>query len=477
MNTRIKIYLIALLSLSNVFAQKEISYSSDWGEKLPSFPNHLILKSNVVFVHEGMTMTCDSAVFNTQDNLINAYHNIHIYQDTLHLYGDEFFYDANIKVAEVFGDTVILHDDEVILQTDYMVMDRVLQTVRYTNHADIWDKENTLESQIGTYFIEPKTFEFAQKVKIKTPKAEIFSDSIFYNSRNDDAILYENNLILSDSKLLKADSIHYNTKTEFSKAFKNVYINDSVNQLNAYSSYLEKNEKDSIPYVFLCQDILVEQVDNKDTLFLHCDSIWINFDTAMNAEEMFAYQHVKFYREDMQGVSDYLYYDVKDSLVYFLGEPVLWSEANQFTADTISLKLEKKSVKQMFMYPNVLIAQNSDTNSLQYFNQISGKKFTADFKKNKITYAIIENQVKSIFYFWEEGKNSKKLTGVNIGESSMLNLYFEKGRLKKMTAIDMPKFFLDDYERIEEEKRNLKGFIWFEEQRPMSKSDIFQHRD
>jgi hypothetical protein len=46
-----------------------------------------------------------------------------------------------------------------------------------------------------------------------------------------------------------------------------------------------------------------------------------------------------------------------------------------------------------------------------------------------------------------------------------------------MTAIDMPKFYLDDEGRIEEKEKTLKGFIWLEEHRPMSKTDIFKHRD
>lgn len=515
MNTKIKIikYVAVFLLLTTttlfqrVSAQKEVYYSSDWGEKLPSFPNHLILKSNVVFIHEDMTMTCDSAVFNTEENLINAYYNIHIYQDTLHLYGDEFFYNANTKVAEVFGDTVTLHDEKMTLQTDYMVMDRVAQTVRYTTHAEIWDEENTLESNFGTYLIDTKAFEFTDKVILQNQDVKILSDSLFYesktdiayfynktdittkdsvkiytfegnyNTKTDEALLYKDNLIINESKQLKADSIQYNTKTEKAKAYYNVFLKDSINQLIAYSQYLEKDEKDSIPYIYLTQDLLLQQIEEQDTLHLHCDSIWIYFDTTMNAEEMYAYNHVKFYREDMQGVSDLLFYDVKDSLVYFLGRPVLWNENNQFTADTISLKIEKNTIKEMFMYPNVIIAQNSDTTTKQYFNQISGKRFRADFKKGKIRFAEIEQQVKTIYYFWEEGKKTKKLTGINIGESSKLNLYFEKGQLSKMTAIDMPKFYLDDENRIEENEKNLKGFLWLEDDRPMSKTDIFQHRD
>ena len=188
MNTKInlkKIVAISLLIIATsfsltVFAQKEVIYSSDWGEKLPSFPNHLILKSNVVFVHEDMTMTCDSAVFNTEENLINAYNNIHIYQDTLHLYGDEFIYDADTKIAEIFGDTVTLYDNNTTLQTDYMVMDREAQTVRYTTHAYIWDEENTLESELGTYLIDTKIFEFTKKSE-KMKKTLDIRGKIVYN--------------------------------------------------------------------------------------------------------------------------------------------------------------------------------------------------------------------------------------------------------------------------------------------------------
>lgn len=515
MNTRIKKikYVIVIIFLTittlsqRVSAQKEVTYSSDWGEKLPSFPNHLILKSNVIFIHEGMTMTCDSAVFNTKENLINAYHNIHIYQDTLHLYGDEFIYDANIKVAEVFGDTVTLHDGKITLQTDYMVMDRVEQTVRYTTHADIWDEKNTLQSQKGTYLINTKTFEFTDHVILQTPEVKINSDSLTYesktdiayfynktdiltkdsieiytykgnyNTKTDQATLLKDNLIINKTKQLKADTIHYNTKTEKAKAYKNIHLKDEENQIIANSQYLEKDEKDNTPYTFLTQDLHLQQIENQDTLHLHCDTIWVNYDTTMHAKEIYAYNHVKFYRQDMQGVSDLLYYHITDSIAYLLGDPILWNEANQFTADTISLKTHKNTIKEMYMYPNVIIAQNSDTTTSQYFNQISGKKFTAQFVKNKIRFAEIENQVKTIYYFWEEGKTKPKLTGINIGESTKLNLYFKNGRLDKMTAIDQPKFYLDDYNRVEEHNKTLKGFTWREDQRPLSKNDIFKHRN
>ena len=70
--TALQIFFIIITTCSAI-AQKQIDYQSDWGERRPSFPDCLILKSNVVFVHQDMTMSCDSAVFNTKDNFMVTY--------------------------------------------------------------------------------------------------------------------------------------------------------------------------------------------------------------------------------------------------------------------------------------------------------------------------------------------------------------------------------------------------------------------
>jgi lipopolysaccharide assembly outer membrane protein LptD (OstA) len=226
-------------------------------------------------------MDCDSAVFHTEENFIEAFGLIHISQDTIHLYGDRVYYDGNTKVAEIFGDTVILHDDKVTLQTDYMVWERDYETVRYTNAADIWDEESTLYSLTGTYYTATKQFEFSDNVIITSPDADIESDSLFYDSSTDwayfyapttittsdsaiiktergefniktnQSILYRNNNIKQKAQTLIADSIDYNTETQCGKAFGNIFIQDTANSVQAYGNYLETDRKDSLKYAFL----------------------------------------------------------------------------------------------------------------------------------------------------------------------------------------------------------------------------------
>ncbi len=499
---------LMISAFGSLEAQKQIDYKSDWGERRPSFPNQLILKSNVFFFHEDMTMLCDSAVFHTEDNYIEAFGRIHLYQDTIHLYGDRVYYDGDTKVAEIFGDVVRLEDGATTLKTDYLVWERTFETVRYTTGAEIWDEENTLTSLNGTYHTADKVFEFADSVKITSPKTDIISDLLSYetktdiaffyapttiktsegavintsfgnyNTKSDQAKLYQNNLIEQKVQSLSADTIDYNTKTECGIALGNVRIEDRENDLIIHSEYLEMDRKDSLKYAFLTKEVLLWQIDKSDTLHLHSDTLWVDFDSLDKAEIIRAYNSVRFFREDIQGVCGRGVYNIKDSTAYMLLNPVLWQQESSFTADTIKILTADKGIRQMQLYPNPFILQNSDTTTAQYYNQINGKFLQVDFEKKRISYAQMDNAVNIIYYLWEEEKGKqKKLSGVNIGSCVSLKMYFEKGKLNKMTAIQNPDFFLDDDTRIDEAEKKLKGFQVLEHLRPLSPRDIFRYSD
>ena len=386
-------------------------------------------------------------------------------------------------------------------------MDRVAETIRYTNSAEIWDEESTLRSLIGTYYTGKKRFEFTDKVQITSPRANIDSDSLAYDTRTDVAYfysatriftsdsvliltncgnyntktdqseLYLNSRIRHNAEYLTADTIYYNTQTQCGKAFGNVFIEDTANKVQAYGRYLETDRTAGLKYAFLTGQALFKQID-KDTLYLHADTLRTDFDSTDKAERMSAFKHVKVYKNDMQAACEYLDYYVKDSVAYMTERPVLWQDESQFTADTIRFLTQGKGIKQMQLYPNPMIIQNSDTATAEYFNQISGKYLMADFKENKISYSQIDGNINIVYHVWEEKKDKpKQHTGINIGTCASLKMYFEKGKLKKMTAVQNPDFYIDDMERIDEKDKTLKGFIWSDDIRPRNPQDIFLHRD
>ena len=298
-----------------------------------------------------------------------------------------------------------------------------------------------------------------------------------YNTKTDQSELYLNSRIRHNAEYLTADTIYYNTQTQCGKAFGNVFIEDTANKVQAYGRYLETDRTAGLKYAFLTGQALFKQID-KDTLYLHADTLRTDFDSTDKAERMSAFKHVKVYKNDMQAACEYLDYYVKDSVAYMTERPVLWQDESQFTADTIRFLTQGKGIKQMQLYPNPMIIQNSDTATAEYFNQISGKYLMADFKENKISYSQIDGNINIVYHVWEEKKDKpKQHTGINIGTCASLKMYFEKGKLKKMTAVQNPDFYIDDMERIDEKDKTLKGFIWSDDIRPRNPQDIFLHRD
>ena len=177
----------------------------------------------------------------------------------------------------------------------------------------------------------------------------------------------------------------------------------------------------------------------------------------------------------MQAASEYAHYIAKDSILYLLDKPVLWAEDAQLTADTVKLLISDKSAKELYMFPNTFIVQNSDTNTKEFFNQVSGKNFIGYFSKNKLYFATVDGNTRSIYYIWDEDKKkkTKKLTGVNIGTAKILNLTFKGGKLKRMSAVTNPDFYMDSYKNIPENEKTLEGFSFQETDRPKQPFDIY----
>lgn len=221
---KIKIIFIFLCFITftpNLFSQKKINYKANWSETRPSYPDEIIMVEKVEFEHEGMKMYCDSAVFNEKGNHFNAFGNIHIVQhDSLHIWGDELYYEGISKIAEMYGEKVIMKDNNITLNTTYLILERVPNTVSYTQWADIYDNQSTLRSKQATYYMSDKEIRFAKDVEIKSEKTNIFSDTMTYNTNSDIATFYgPTNIITSDSTFIYTELGWYSTKTEESQSY------------------------------------------------------------------------------------------------------------------------------------------------------------------------------------------------------------------------------------------------------------------
>ena len=72
-------------------------------------------------------------------------------------------------------------------------------------------------------------------------------------------------------------------------------------------------------------------------------------------KRLLAYHNVKIFKEDLQGIADSMEYRSADSTIYFYKDPVLWSEGNQMTADSIRMLIKNNTIDRIFMNVNSFV--------------------------------------------------------------------------------------------------------------------------
>ncbi len=492
-----KIIFLLLFAIPFIgFGQTNITYAADFLRPHEIDKNITVLVGNAIFNHGGTQLYCDSAYFHTTDNKIDAFSNVRIrMSDTLNIYGDTLKYDGNTKVAEIFNN-VRLIDNQTILTTNYLNYNRNSGIASYYTGGKIVDKENVLTSKIGHYFTNKKQFFFKKDVFLVNPKYTIDSDTLMYNTITEIAYFYGPTYIVSKENTiycengwyntntdksqfsknawlqtktqhLDGDSLYYDRKIGFGKAFNNVTLIDTAKNITIKANYIENSElfnksmsTDSVLAIF---------VDNGDSLFLHSDTLRAKYDTADNIELMYAYHKVKFFRSDIQGLCDSLSFVMKDSLMTMYYNPVLWTDENQLTADTIQLLSGKEEMKEMFLRSNAFIISQSDTNQ---FNQVKGRNMQGYFIKNQLYKVYVKGNSETIYYMKEE--NSNDLIGINKAVSSDLLLFINNKKMETITFIKSPEGTMFPPKELSEPDRLLKNFKWRDLQRPKEKLDVFK---
>lgn len=449
------------------------------------------MKGNVIFEHDGSRMFCDSAHHYKNEDRIQAFSNVRIHRgDSLRVKGNSLTYFGEKSLAKI-SDNVKLIDNHVTLETEEILFHLQNDIAYYTNYGTIHDNEKIINSKKGYYHTNNNMFYFQDSVEVIGKDYIIQTDTMNYNSKTETSyffgpsyILSENNTIycengwyntltnisqfrknayiLHDNYLLKGDSLYYNKNIYYGKAFSNIQMIDTVQDIEVtgqIAEYFELEEK-----VIITKEPLLKVSFEDDTLFMHANQ-FVSYQQE-NRKKILAYNNVKFFKTNLQGKCDSLSYNFSDSIVELYKTPILWSDNFQITADSIKFLVFDNEMKKMFLHPNPMIISQQD--SIDY-NQIKGKEMTAYFVKNKLKYMDVFGNGQSIFIVKDE--KDKKI-GLNHTECTDLTLYFEN-QLMDVTYKVEPESHTIPYDKIEEVKRYLEGFIWRQHEKPLNKNAIF----
>jgi len=462
-------------------------------------PDIVRVTGRPVFEHEGAYLYCDSAWLNEIENNMDCFGNVRIKSsDTLNLYGNILHYEGDSKIATV-SKNVRLVDKQTTLTTDFMVFDRKTGIANYTSGGKMVNGDNVLTSRRCFYHTNKKLMYFRDDVVLTNPDYKINCDTLKYNTvtrisyflgptimRGKDNYMYcedgeydrvtsksrfsINALLVDDNRRLTGDSLYYDEKLKYGKAVSNVVMTDTVQNVIIKGNFAEYWRAKG--YTFVTDNAVAIMGDNKDTLYLHADTLMAAFDTIKNeTKELFAYHNTRFYRTDIQGTCDSLNFNFADSVISMYKMPVLWSDENQLTADTIKIHTGKNSIKQIFMYSTAFIV-SKDTN--ETYNQIRGKNMIGFFVNNELSSIDVNGNAETVYYVRED---DKALIGVNKAAGSKMRLYVNDSKIERIVYFDKPAGNMFPDKDVPADQRILKGFKWRFASRPLHKDDVFRNPD
>ena len=462
-----------------------------------------ILIGNVRITHDGMILTCDSAVVYENSHSFLAYGSVNMTQgDSIYLKGDSLYYDGTQEFAQVF-DNVEMRHGTLTLYTDILNYDRRDDRGFYDTGGKIVDRKMHLTSDNGEYFTNTKTAVFHYNVlltndskdslvtdtlyydaniklahaigpsNIMSGKSTIYTEDGYYSTTDGKAQMYQRPILFNEGKKLTGDSIFYDKETQQSFAYGHIVFTDEKNKmllLGQYGWYDDKTGR------ALCTDsaLAKDYSQGDDTLFVHADTLRMesfHLKTDSVYRNLMGYFHVRAYRNDMQMVCDSLSYTTRDSCMRLYKDPIIWSENRQILGEVISVYISDSTIDSIYVDQQALmIEQLADTT---LFDQVSGNLMRAWFREGELNQCWVDGNGCVVNYPME--KDSTLLYS-NYIEAAKLRAYIEKRKLQRLVGFPSPQCSTYPLGQAPPEKTRLKGFAWFSDIRPRDKNDLFEWR-
>ena len=463
-------------------------------------PDAQVVVGNVVFRHDSTYMYCDSAYFYNQMNSFEAFSHVRMEQgDTLFLYGDRLFYDGMSQIAQMRMN-VRMENRTTTLLTDSLNYDRVYNLGYFFDGGTLMDEQNVLTSEWGEYSPATKQSVFNYNVKLVNPKFTLTSDTLgyntatkianivgpsdiwsdnnhiysergIYNTQTGQADLYDRSVLINEGKQLTGDTLFYDRNQGIGKAFHNMVMTDTVNRnmmTGDYGYYDEKND-----YAFATRRAVAIDYSQGDSLFLHADTLMMQTfhqNTDSMYREMKAFHKVRFYRQDVQGVADSLVFSTVDTCLTMYKDPVLWQKNQQLLGEQINIYMNDSTIDWAHVINQALSVEQIDST---LYNQVSGKEMKAYFKDKQMRKVEVIGSVRVVYYPMD---SDSTLIGMNVSETSNLDLYLTDQKLERMVMKPKSTGTLYPMTQIPADKKKLANFVWFDYLRPINKEDIFNWR-
>ena len=458
------------------------------------------LSGNVVLMHKGMTMFCDSAMLYEQSQTFDAFGHVKIVQgDTLTLTGDRLHYDGETLIAEMRFNVIMTHRNQK-LYTDSLYYDRLYNMGYYEEGGKLIDGKNQLTSDWGEYHTDTRQATFNYNVELINDRFKLITDTLhydtqtkwaevvgasniysnadtlytehgFYNSDNEQVKLYKRSKAYGRNRIMEGDTVYYDKKTGVMEAFQNVSCLDEKNKNLLTGDYAWYNELTG--EAIATKNALARDFSQgKDTLYFHADTLHMysyNLETDSAYRVLHAYFHARAYREDVQAVADSMVFHSAQKKITLFRDPIAWSDQRQIVGEEINVYLNDSTIDSVYVDRQALMIEKLDST---HFNQVGAQQMRTYFVKGEVSENRAVGNVMVVNYPLEKDST---IIYQNYVETAEARVFMKDRKLKKIWAPASHGFFYP-IGMAPAERTRLEGFAWFDYIRPISPDDVFKWR-
>ena len=356
---------------------------------------------SVVVIGEEVTLLADSLDYNTESQVADFVGPTLILQDKSSIYCEDGFYDVGNSKAE-FIKNARYDDGEKEATADTISYDGFDSRVHLKGNAHYVENDREITSREILFFEETGQTVIKGNAVFKDSTRYVEAEQIDYDRDTEYISTTGKSLIVEGSQTLRGDQIDFDRESGEGVAIGNVVFSDTSANVTVVcdTAHLDRDTEYVKAYgatrpmlkslveedtMYMTADTLELQVEVDSSIYYFADTLWAesgdtfsldsttlyNIDTFRRFE---GFADVRIFKGTLQGLCDSLAFETRDSIFHMLGNPILWSDTTQFTADTITMTLRNSAIDQVDLIQRGMII--SEVNGL-FYNQIKGKHIKA----------------------------------------------------------------------------------------------------
>jgi lipopolysaccharide export system protein LptA len=430
----------------------------------------------VSIIGEDFNMNTDSLLYDSKNEIAIWHTPALILQDTAVIYCNSGEHNSKTKDTKFRGNVQYKKNDAIAKGEflDYNGKDKIVKLYDSIKQVYYISATDTANADTIIYNENSEKYILIGKAKFYNNENKAEGGKITY-LKKEDSFQFEGRGSINDStSTIEADSLDYNKKIRKGIAIGKVIWQDTSAgttirtdslRLDGERDYFSAKNKLGKPILTSIEDTDTLHISanelRKEQVIVKIDSLHSDTITYLKGLGL-----TEILRSDLQAICDTMLYNQTDSIFILYGNPVLWSDTTQMTADTIKIFMKNDKIDRMLLIENALVITSPD---MYYFNQIGGNKIEASFVDKSIDKMKVTGNSKCIYYMLDD---EDAYIGVNQTDCTSMTFEFKEKKIDNIRFYKDPKSILSPMDKLNHDEIKLKGFSWDLDKRPMKIEDL-----